>query len=80
MVSKAGLILRVITLWFLVLSQIFRHGMGPFKNNNAKCLILKYFCYYYRNLSNLISANCVDTTYISKGVSQKFNFGYEMKC
>ena len=30
MVSQAELILRVITLWFLVLSQFFRHGMGPF--------------------------------------------------
>ena len=31
MVSQAELILRVITLWFLVLSQFFRDGMGPFK-------------------------------------------------
>ena len=30
MVSHAELILRVITLWFLVLSQFFRDGMGPF--------------------------------------------------
>ena len=30
MVSQAELILRVITLWFLVLSQFFRDGMGPF--------------------------------------------------
>ena len=31
MVSQAELILRVITLCFLVLSQLFRDGMGPFK-------------------------------------------------
>ena len=31
MVSQAELILRVITVWFLVLSQFFRDGMGPFK-------------------------------------------------
>ena len=31
MVSQAELILRVITLCFLVLSQFFRDGMGPFK-------------------------------------------------
>ena len=30
MVSQKELILRVITLWFLVLSQFFRDGMGPF--------------------------------------------------
>ena len=30
MVSQAELILRVITLWFLVLSHFFRDGMGPF--------------------------------------------------
>ena len=32
MVAQAELILRVITLWFLVLSQFFRDGMGAFKN------------------------------------------------
>ena len=31
MVSQAELILRVITPWFLVLSQFFRDIMGPFK-------------------------------------------------
>ena len=31
MVLQAELNLRVITLWFLVLSQFFRDGMGPFK-------------------------------------------------
>ena len=31
MVSQAELILRVSKLWFLVLSQFFREGMGPFK-------------------------------------------------
>ena len=31
MVSQAEIIQRVITLWFLVLSQVFRDGMGPFK-------------------------------------------------
>ena len=30
-VSQAELILKVITLWFLVLSQFFRDSMGPFK-------------------------------------------------
>ena len=30
MVSQAELILRVITLWFLVLPQFFRDVMGPF--------------------------------------------------
>ena len=34
MISQAELILGVITLWFLVLSQFFRDGMGPFN----KCL------------------------------------------
>ena len=33
MVSQAELILKVITLWFLVLSQFFMDGMGPFKRN-----------------------------------------------
>ena len=32
MVSQAELILRVITLWFLVLTHFFRDGMGPFKH------------------------------------------------
>ena len=32
MVSQAELILRVITLWFLVLFQFFRDSMGPSKN------------------------------------------------
>ena len=31
MVQQAELILRVITVWFLVLSHFFRDGMGPFK-------------------------------------------------
>ena len=31
MVWQAELILRVITLWFLVLSKFFRDSMGPFK-------------------------------------------------
>ena len=30
MLSEAELILSVITLWFLVSSQFFRDGMGPF--------------------------------------------------
>ena len=33
MFLQAELILRVITLWFLVLSQLFRDGMGPFNAN-----------------------------------------------
>ena len=36
MVSQAELILRVITLWFLVLSHFFRDGMGPF---NKVCTV-----------------------------------------
>ena len=32
MVSQAELILRVITLWFLVLSNFFRDSMGPFNS------------------------------------------------
>ena len=32
MVSQAELILSVITLWFPVVFQFFRDGMGPFKN------------------------------------------------
>ena len=43
MVPEAELILRVITLWFLVLSQFFRDGMGPFKHTNAvsfKCFFM----------------------------------------
>ena len=35
MVSQAELILRVITLWFLVLPQFFTEGMGPFKKRNC---------------------------------------------
>ena len=31
LVSQAELILRVITLWFLVSSQFFGDNMGPFK-------------------------------------------------
>ena len=31
MISEAELILRVISLWFQVLSQFSRDGMGPFK-------------------------------------------------
>ena len=31
MVSQAELVLKVINLWFLVLSHFFRDGMGPFK-------------------------------------------------
>ena len=29
--AQAELILRLMTLWFLVLSQFFRDDMGPFK-------------------------------------------------
>ena len=36
MVSQAELILRVITLWFLVLSQFFRDGMGPLNSISGK--------------------------------------------
>ena len=36
MVSQAELILKVITLWFLVLSQFFIDGMGPFKEGEKK--------------------------------------------
>ena len=43
MFSQAELILRVITLRFLVLSQFFRDGMGPFK------LILKLNSKFYEN-------------------------------
>ena len=42
MVSRAELILRV-RIWFLVLSQFFRDGMGPFKIvslNVFKCISL----------------------------------------
>ena len=35
MVSSAELFLRVITLWFLVLSDIFKDGMGPFNDTFA---------------------------------------------
>ena len=35
--SQAELILRVITLWFLV-SIFFRDGMGPFKSNKSNWL------------------------------------------
>ena len=48
MVSQAELILRVITSWFLVLSQFFRDGMGPFKcrlelyASVVSCLTLYY--------------------------------------
>ena len=38
MVSQAELILRVITLWFLVLCQFFRDGMGPFNKKVSKTL------------------------------------------
>ena len=36
MVSQSELILRAISLWFLVLSQFFRDGMGPFKVYSTK--------------------------------------------
>ena len=36
MASQAELILGVITLWFLVLSQFFRDGMGLFKQIGAQ--------------------------------------------
>ena len=35
MVSQAELILRVITLWFLLLSQFFKDGMCPFNDTNG---------------------------------------------
>ena len=37
MASQAELILRVITFWFLVLSQFFREGMGPFNQHAPVC-------------------------------------------
>ena len=37
MVSSAELILRVITLWFLILSQFFTDSMGPFNHNFLTC-------------------------------------------
>ena len=45
MVSQAELILRVITLWFLVLSQFFRDGMGPFNGWVASFLMKSLGCY-----------------------------------
>ena len=47
MVSQAELILRVITLWFLVLSQFFRDGMGPFKE--APLPLRDFFVYRIDN-------------------------------
>ena len=41
MVSQAELILRVITLWFLVLSNFFRDGMGPLKPSMIE---IWFFC------------------------------------
>ena len=51
MVSQAELILRVITLWFLVLSQIFRDGVGLFNVYFQHVIICwvnvkPYFCDY----------------------------------
>ena len=43
MVLQEELILRVITLWFLVLSQFSRIGMGPFKINMVD-LYGRLFC------------------------------------
>ena len=45
MVSQAELILRVITLWFLILSQFFKDGMGPFNRSiqNPAILLIYYF-------------------------------------
>ena len=40
MVSKAELI---VTIWFLVLSQFFRDGMGPFKTSRSRC---SWLCTY----------------------------------
>ena len=37
MVSQAELIFKVITLWFLVLSQFFIGDMGPFNNVLIRC-------------------------------------------
>ena len=33
MVSQAALILRVITLWFLALSEFYRDSMDPYKKD-----------------------------------------------
>ena len=41
MVSQAELILRVITLWFLVLSQFFREYMGHFNAYKAYTCITR---------------------------------------
>ena len=46
MVSQAEMILRVITFWFLVLSQFFTDGMGLFKARYYplfKCEVLPFF-------------------------------------
>ena len=56
MVSQAELILRVITLRFLVLSQFFRDGMGPFKINQR--FLDKYFRYLLVLMQNIFVINC----------------------
>ena len=40
MISQAELILRVMNLWFLVLSQVFRNGMGHFKRTSPVFALL----------------------------------------
>ena len=56
MVSQAELILRVITLWFLILSQFFRDGMGPFKTTCS-----------YENTKLMVNAHFHDATTIKFG-------------
>ena len=55
MVLQAKLILRVITLWFLVLSQFFRDGIGPFKcdDSHKLCINLTFLTLIKVVLCNL---------------------------
>ena len=56
MVSQAELILKVITVWFLVLSEFFRDGMGPFNLTSFGLAFYAGFLriFYSINWTNLI--------------------------
>ena len=63
MVSQAELILRVITLWFLVLSQFLRDGMGPFNTTVLILLLLLLLLLLWLLVTvkvNLFHSKCVN--------------------
>ena len=55
MVSQAELISKGITLWFLVLSQFFRDGIGPFNADQEKEITSEIIVFVKHNFSSLIN-------------------------